>query len=476
MVDIARLFKDNHELLAGFRMFLPEQSQVYFHELEDRTEISFDASTQAATVPQKRNLNEHEQEGELVPKTAPTQHHAASIVNDTSNSVERVPSPRFSALGQVQLQQVQQQQFATPTILDPNLDEMHLFNQVKLAINNRDTFNEFMHLVSLLAQRLLDTENTTTTSLDEVPNHTTERHFLHDLTNLVTRNGRDPVTSGGFADIYRGILQDDGESIAVAIKAIKTYSGEDGDFAKKLRRLRREIMVWLDLRHVNVVLLLGTTIGYGRFPAMVCPWAENGALMSYLEGHYGSLSVIEIFGLLSNVASGLHYLHSQSVVHGDLSGSNILIRENGIACIADFGLSTLLTELGSPTFATSFRARGTLRWTAPELLDLEVPENGMEEESPLAPTTQSDVYSFGGIVLQILSGKVPYHYYTREAQVVHAVSRGMTPRRPSCALVTERRWVFIQRCWSTVEIVQSCPSSEEIVVFTEEELAGAGTL
>ena len=75
---------------------------------------------------------------------------------------------------------------------------------------------------------------------------------------------------------------------------------------------------------------------------------------------------------------------------------------------------------------------------------------------------------------QILSGKVPYHYYTREAQVVHAVSRGMTPRRPSNALVTERRWMFIRRCWSTVDIARSRPSSEEIVAFTEGELVDAG--
>ena len=75
---------------------------------------------------------------------------------------------------------------------------------------------------------------------------------------------------------------------------------------------------------------------------------------------------------------------------------------------------------------------------------------------------------------QILSGKVPYHYYTREAQVVHAVSRGMTPRRPSSVLVTERRWMFIRRCWSTVDIAQSRPSSEEIVAFTRGELVDAG--
>ena len=67
------------------------------------------------------------------------------------------------------------------------------------------------------------------------------------------------------------------------------------------QRLRREIKVWLNLRHVNVLPLLGTTMGFGRFPAMVCPWVENGALTSYLEDRYESLSVIENLRLVSLV-------------------------------------------------------------------------------------------------------------------------------------------------------------------------------
>lgn len=69
--------------------------------------------------------------------------------------------------------------------------------------------------------------------------------------------------------------------------------------------------------------------------------------------------------------------------------SNILINESGSAWIADFGLSTLLNELEGLTFATSFHARGTIRWIAPELLDLGLPENDLEEEpSNISPMTQ----------------------------------------------------------------------------------------
>ncbi|KAF9233552.1 kinase-like domain-containing protein, partial [Melanogaster broomeanus] len=244
------------------------------------------------------------------------------------------------------------------------------------------------------------------------------------------------------------------------------------------QRLRREIKVWLQLDHVNILPLFGTTTGFGQFPAMVCPWLENGTLMSYLERRNDELTTEQRLVLLSDVAAGLQHLHSRSVVHGDLSGisefSNVLVRGNGRACITDFGLSTLLTELGGSTFATTCQARGTLRWAAPELLDLQVSE-GEENLPEVVPTPRSDVYSFGGIMLQVLTGKVPYYYYSREAQVVHALSKGDTPKRPqgSEALVTDRRWTFMQRCWSSDYAGRQRPSDEEIIEFTRSELAEA---
>ncbi|KAF9219862.1 hypothetical protein BS17DRAFT_370394 [Gyrodon lividus] len=82
--------------------------------------------------------------------------------------------------------------------------------------------------------------------------------------------------------------------------------------------------------------------------------------------------------------------------------SNVLIHDNGRACIADFGLSTLLTELGGSTFATSRQGGGALRWAAPELLNLDVEGFADEEHTSRAPPTpQSDTYSFGGIMLQV---------------------------------------------------------------------------
>ncbi|KAF8835788.1 kinase-like protein, partial [Paxillus ammoniavirescens] len=239
-----------------------------------------------------------------------------------------------------------------------------------------------------------------------------------------------------------------------------------------VQRLGREIRVWLNLKHINILPLFGTTMGFGHFPAMVCPWLEDGPLTSYLERRHDNLTMGERLVLLNDVSVGLQYLHSQSVVHGDLSGSNVLIHGNGRACIADFGLSTLLTALGESTFSTSFKGKGTLRWAAPELLNLSEDTSEDEENLPrVFPTPQSDIYSFGTIMLQILTGKVPYHYYPHDAQVLLAISKGEILKRPYKALPTDDQWSFIERCWFPINVGQPRPSSEEIVEFTRNELA-----
>ncbi|KAF9236373.1 kinase-like domain-containing protein, partial [Melanogaster broomeanus] len=230
------------------------------------------------------------------------------------------------------------------------------------------------------------------------------------------------------------------------------------------QRLDREIRVWLQLKHINIVPLLGTTKGFGWFPAMVCPWLENGTVTSYLKRWDNELTAVKRLDLLL-MCNIWPIVHSWPIVHGDLSGSNVLIDANGSAYIADFGLSTLLTELEGLSSATSLRARGTLRWAAPELFDLD------ENSTRISPTLQSDVYSFGGIMLQVLTGKVPYHYYGREGQIIRAISEGKTPQRPSQELITDHQWWFMQQCWSSLDGDQSRPSVEDIVKFLEHELS-----
>ncbi|KIJ12205.1 hypothetical protein PAXINDRAFT_171345 [Paxillus involutus ATCC 200175] len=248
-------------------------------------------------------------------------------------------------------------------------------------------------------------------------------NFPRDLTGHVVREGGDPFASGSFGDVYRAKLRLSGRSIDVAVKAMKTYLRDDGkDHDKKNMILRREHQTWANLKHLNILPLFGTTMNFGQFPAMVCPWLENGPLTSYLERRNDTLTIMKRLALLGDAAAGLQYLHSQSVVHGDLSG---------------------------------------------------VPE---DEDNPphLFPTPQSDVYSFGMVMLQVLTGRVPYHYYRRDSVVQSAILKRTIPQRPDRSLVTDRQWTFMQRCWMPVGVGEPRPRCDEIVEFVRQELVELG--
>ena len=125
-----------------------------------------------------------------------------------------------------------------------------------------------------------------------------------------------------------------------------------------------------------------------------------------------------------------------------------------------------------------------MRWIAPELLD-------PAQDSRATPSSQSDVYSFGSIMLQvrdpgvlfrhdslsicwhhgkILTGKVPYHHLSCNAQVLLAVVSGTRPGRSDGEAVTDRSWKFIGWCWSPMDAPKPRPSSDEITEFTWMEL------
>ncbi|KAF8838774.1 hypothetical protein BDN67DRAFT_970984 [Paxillus ammoniavirescens] len=108
-------------------------------------------------------------------------------------------------------------------------------------------------------------------------------------------------------------------------------------------------------------------------------------------------------------------VYTTCVVHGDISGSNVLIDGNGRACISDFGLLVLLAELGESTYTKSRHVGGALRWIAPELLDDEV-----------------------------LTGIVPYHYIVQSTRVQSAILQREIPLRPRRGLVTDGQCKFME--------------------------------
>ncbi|KAG1845178.1 kinase-like domain-containing protein [Suillus subluteus] len=295
-----------------------------------------------------------------------------------------------------------------------------------------------------------------------------------DLTNSVQRLYKVYQNCGGFANVhkcklyirdigavqqvaFRYRLSSMSTSVDVAVKEI--ISRDDTDMLTIIKRLFREIMLWLKLEHKNIVPLWGIADGFGSLPALVSPWLENGALTGYLQREHEMLSYNKKFALLEDVARGLQYLHSQSIIHGDLSGNNVLVDKDGKARLADFGLSALLPERISQALVPT-NPGGTVPYMAPEYLTLDDEGN----ESPVF-SSKSDVYSFGGIMLQVLEGKVPYHYIRKPVAIISCISRGIKPRRPSTPVVIDSDWSFIQKCW--LGDMERRPSDEDILEFVE---------
>ncbi|KAG1808946.1 kinase-like domain-containing protein [Suillus subaureus] len=280
-----------------------------------------------------------------------------------------------------------------------------------------------------------------------------------------------PTSCGGVGDIWKCSMSiDPAISIGVAVKTIRiteTSNGEDVRRAKN--RLRREVAVWITLRHEHVLALHGTVSGFGPLPALVSTWMDNGALDSYLKRT--SLTMEQKLKLLKQVVNGLKYLHEQGVIHADLTSTNVVIDRDGNAFLADFGLSVALVE-SDRSYYHSY-AQGSVRWSAPELIGSPEPNSTLDDsDSDIdfpKPNSQSDVFSLGCIMLQVFSGRPPFWWITHAQRIFNAQYRRAEPYRVEPGVtVSHQHLDFMRKCWSAKP--EDRPSVGDAASFVENEL------
>ncbi|KAG2747331.1 kinase-like protein [Suillus brevipes Sb2] len=279
-----------------------------------------------------------------------------------------------------------------------------------------------------------------------------------DLTPFITRTTQDHISGGGFGDVWKCIYNADGNSTAVAIKAFR-YPDQYDDPERINKKIGREIGILTILRHDNIVPLLGTATGFGRrpeLPSLVTPWIPNGTLNVYLASKHNDLTMLDRSRMLEGVSAGLRYLHSVPVVHGDITGANILIDEGGQVKLIDFGLSSVVLPLfgQSHLAATSIHA-GAIRYAAPELLSDDVGDLLLEK---------TDIYSFGCVMLQILSGRHPWSEIRSQKPEFHIyglLCQGRSPQRPNGhPAIMNSDWDIIQKCLQSRFKLR--PSADEV--------------
>ncbi|KAL2522605.1 Leucine-rich repeat protein kinase family protein [Forsythia ovata] len=213
--------------------------------------------------------------------------------------------------------------------------------------------------------------------------------FTLEYIEIATEKYKTMIGEGGFGSVYRGTLPD-GQEVAVKVRSATSTQGT--------REFDNELNLLSAIRHENLVPLLGYCCENDQ-QILVYPFMSNGSLQDRLYGAAAKRKILDWPTRLSialGAARGLTYLHTFSercVIHRDVKSSNILLDHSMSAKVADFGFSKYAPQEGDS--GTSLEVRGTAGYLDPEYY------------STQHLSTKSDVFSFGVVLLEIVSGREP---------------------------------------------------------------------
>ncbi|XP_065851164.1 RAF-like serine/threonine-protein kinase PRAF [Euphorbia lathyris] len=241
--------------------------------------------------------------------------------------------------------------------------------------------------------------------------------------------------SGTFGTVYHGKWR----GTDVAIKRIngRCFAGKPTEQERMIDDFWNEAAKLAELHHPNVVAFYGMVLdGPGGSVATVTEFMVNGSLRNALQKNERSIDKRKRLLVAMDVAFGMEYLHGKNIVHFDLKSDNLLVNlrdpHRPICKVGDLGLSKVKCQT-----LISGGVRGTLPWMAPELL------NG----SSSLVSEKVDVFSFGIVLWELLTGEEPYADLHYGAIIGGIVSNTLRPAVPeSC----DPEWrTLMERCWSS---------------------------
>lgn len=197
------------------------------------------------------------------------------------------------------------------------------------------------------------------------------------------------VGSGGMAHVYRTINMSSRK--VVAVKMLKEEYLDDQEF---LRRFEREAKASLALSHENIVRAFGVGDDNG-IPYIVLEYVEGKTLKDLIrESPGGHLSVQQAIGICSQILDALSYAHEHGIIHRDVKPQNVIVTNRGKAKLADLGIAREVTA-STVTFAGK-NVIGSVHYISPE------------QANGLPATEESDIYSVGISLYEMLTGTVPF--------------------------------------------------------------------
>ncbi|GLT46287.1 hypothetical protein SLA2020_200510 [Shorea laevis] len=227
------------------------------------------------------------------------------------------------------------------------------------------------------------------------------------------------IGEGSFGSVYKGILSQDGMLVAVKVLNLNRR-GATKSFMAECETLR-------NIRHRNLIKIITVCSSVDfrgtDFKALVYEFMQNGSLEEWLHANENqtsaeSLSLIQRLNIAIEVASAIEYLHNYcqpSIVHGDLKPSNVLLDEEMVSHVGDFGLARFLSI--SQNQSSSTGVKGTIGYVAPEY--------GMSTKI----SKPGDVYSFGILLLEMITGKAPTDSMFKDNFTIHQLVKTRLPER-----------------------------------------------